>query len=192
MRFLHVFVAFSALIVSGCAVRHPVMPLTLSQYTPPLAASRWYLFGENAAEREIRRALLELPYFSVFDYLAYRVEGRQVTLYGAVMEPELRDDAESVVKSIGGIDRVYNLIRFLPDSPHDNQVRQKLFGAVYGDRILARYALIGGGAIRIVEDRGSVVLEGQVATEADRLRAAALAASVPGVATLSSHLQVVD
>ncbi len=173
-------------------MRPPVMPPTLSQYTPPLGASRWSLFGENATERDIRRALLELPYFSVFDYVAYRVDGSRVTLYGAVMEPELKDDAEAVVKSIDGIDRVYNLIRFLPDSPRDNQVRQKLFGAVYGDRILSRYARIGGGAIRILEEHGSVVLEGQVATEGDRQRAAALAASVPGVSTIVSHLQVVE
>lgn len=173
------------------ATDHPPQPPSLSQHNPPLGVSRWSTFGENAAERQIRIALSELPYFSVFDYVAYRVNGPVVTLYGAVMDPALGQDAEAVVRTIHGVEHVENLIRYLPNSPQDNRVRQRVFGALYGDRALSRYALVGGGAIRILVDRGAVTLEGQVANESDGRRAATLAASIPGVVHVTSHLDIV-
>lgn len=174
------------------AEKHPVLPPTLSQYAPPLGASRWLTFGESPLERRIREVLRDLPYFSVFDYVAYRVDDGRVTLYGAVMHAPLREDAATAVRSIDGVSRVFNLIRFLPNSPQDNRVRQRVFGAVYSDRILAPYAALGGGAIRILVERGWVILEGQVSTDADRRRAAALASVVPGVVRVTSRLQTVD
>ena len=115
------------------AEKHPVLPPTLSQYAPPLGASRWLTFGESPLERRIREVLRDLPYFSVFDYVAYRVDDGRVTLYGAVMHAPLREDAANAVRSIDGVSRVFNLIRFLPNSPQDNRVRQRVFGAVYSD-----------------------------------------------------------
>jgi osmotically-inducible protein OsmY len=174
-----------------CANRQPVPPPSLSQYAP-LGVSRWFYFGESPLERRIRAVLRDLPRFSVFDYVSYRVDGGRVTLYGAVMSPPLREDAAAVVEAIDGVDRVNNLIRFLPNSPQDNRIRQRVFSAVYGDRTLAPYALLGGGAIRILVERGFVVLEGQVASAADNRRAAQLASVVPGVIRVTSHLRTID
>ena len=39
-----------------------------------------------------------LPYLNVFDYLAYKVDGYNVTLMGQVTRPTLKSDAENVVK----------------------------------------------------------------------------------------------
>jgi BON domain len=183
--------ALAAACAAGCAVKQPVLPPSLSQFVP-LGVSRWYHFGESPLERRVRGVLCTLPHFSVFDYVSYRVDGGHVTLYGAVMHPPLREDAAEVVEAIDGVDRVNNLIRFLPNSPRDNQIRQRVFGAVYGDRTLAPYAFLGGGAIRILVQGGSVVLEGQVASAADRRKAAELASVVPGVVTVTSHLQTVQ
>jgi BON domain len=177
--------------IAACAQNPPVLPPSLSQFSP-LGVSRWFHFGESPLERRIRGVLCDLPRFSVFDNVSYRVDGGSVTLYGAVMHPPLREDAAVVVQSIDGVRHVNNLIRYLPNSPSDNRIRQRVFSAVYGDRILAPYALLGGGAIRILVEKGSVVLEGQVASAADVRRAGQLASVVPGVMRVTSHLQTIE
>lgn len=52
--------------------------------------------------REVRHELLMLPYFGVFDYIAFKVEGGNVSLLGAVVRPSLKSDAENAVKHIEG------------------------------------------------------------------------------------------
>ncbi len=39
--------------------------------------------------REVRHELLMLPYFGVFDYIAFKVDGYTVTLLGQVVRPTL-------------------------------------------------------------------------------------------------------
>ena len=46
--------------------------------------------------KEVRHELVMLPYYSVFDDLAYKVDGDTVTLFGAVTRPTLKSDAENV------------------------------------------------------------------------------------------------
>jgi hyperosmotically inducible periplasmic protein len=52
--------------------------------------------------KEVRHELVMLPYYSVFDDLAFRVNGGVVTLLGEVTRPTLKDDAERVVKKDRG------------------------------------------------------------------------------------------
>jgi len=51
-------------------------------------------------QKEVRHELLMLPYFGVFDNIAYKVDGYNVTLMGQVTRPTLKSDAERVVKGI--------------------------------------------------------------------------------------------
>src|SRR5947207_10667121 len=67
--------------------------------------------------REIRHELVTLPFYGIFDNLAFRVDGGTVTLLGQVTRPTLKDDAERVVKNIEGVERVRNEIEVLPPSP---------------------------------------------------------------------------
>src|ERR1700674_1370342 len=53
--------------------------------------------------QEVRHQLVLLPYYSVFDNLAFKVEGDTVILEGQVVRPTLKSDAENVVKKIEGI-----------------------------------------------------------------------------------------
>jgi BON domain len=69
--------------------------------------------------REVRHELLMLPYLGVFDNLAYKVDGYNVTLVGQVTRPTLKSDAENVVKRIEGVEHVDNQIEVLPPSPMD-------------------------------------------------------------------------
>ncbi len=47
--------------------------------------------------KEVRHQLVMLPWYSVFDNLAYQVEGDKVILYGQVTRPTLKSDAEAAV-----------------------------------------------------------------------------------------------
>src|SRR3981081_4518465 len=69
---------------------------------------------QRGLEREVRHELVRLPYFSVFDNLAFKVDGDRVTLMGQVTRPSLKSDAEAVVKRIEGVNNVVNQIEVLP------------------------------------------------------------------------------
>src|SRR5271154_5467552 len=84
--------------------------------------------------KEVRHELLMLPYFGVFDYIAFKVDGYNVTLLGEVARPSLRSDAENAVKHIEGVEKVDNQIETLPPSPMDDGLRRRLYRSTYGRR----------------------------------------------------------
>ena len=73
--------------------------------------------------REVRHALVMLPYYGVFDDLAYRVDSGTVTLFGSVTRPTLKSSAERVVQEIEGVSAMINEIEVLPLSPNDDRIR---------------------------------------------------------------------
>jgi hyperosmotically inducible protein len=140
--------------------------------------------------REVRHELLMLPYFGVFDYLTYRVDGGTVTLMGSVVRPALKSDAENAVKHIEGVDRVQNQIEVLPPSSMDDGLRMRLFREIYGFPSLEKYALGVQKPIRIIVKSGRVTLEGVVDNETDKNVAGVRANSVPGIFEVTNNLQV--
>ncbi len=149
--------------------------------------------GDRARDRivrEVRHELVMLPYYGVFDNLAYRVDGSTVTLMGQVTRPTLRSDAANVVKSIEGVEKVDNKIEVLPLSPMDNSLRVAEYHAIYGHPGLDRYALQAVPPIHIIVDNGKVTLEGVVATQADKDMAGIRANSVSGVFSVVNNLRV--
>ena len=140
--------------------------------------------------REVRHELVMLPYYGVFDNLAYRVDGNTVALFGQVTKPALKSDAESTVKHIEGVDRVINNIEVLPLSSMDDQIRVAVYRSIYGTPGLDRYALQAVPPIHIIVRNGHVALEGAAATGADRDMAVIRAKSVPNVFSVENHLQV--
>src|SRR3990172_4582422 len=73
-------------------------------------------------QRKIRKELVTLPYYGVFDNLAYKVDGNTVTLYGKVVRPTTRSDAERRVERLRGVSRVVNNIEVLPLSSFDDSL----------------------------------------------------------------------
>jgi hyperosmotically inducible protein len=147
----------------------------------------------NAAiSREVRHELVMLPWYSVFDNLAYSVNGYRVTLVGQVVRPSLKSDAEAAVKSIEGVESVDNQIEVLPPSPNDDQIRRAEFRAIYSQPSLQRYAEGAVPPIHIVVKNGHVTLEGAVATEADKDVANIQANGVPGVFSVTNNLVVTN
>jgi hyperosmotically inducible protein len=154
------------------------------------ANSRSGSAGQDRLTREVRHQLVMLPYYSVFDNLAYRVEGNVVTLYGQVVRPTLKSDAENAVKSVEGVERVNNEIQVLPLSPMDDQTRRAEYRAIYGFADLYRYAQQAVASIHIIVDNGKVTLVGVVDSAADKNLAGLRANSVPNVFSVTNDLVV--
>jgi hyperosmotically inducible periplasmic protein len=141
-------------------------------------------------QKEVRHELLMLPYLDVFDNLAYKVDGYNVTLMGQVTRPTLKSDAENVVKKIEGVEKVDNQIEVLPPSPMDDQLRRRLYRAIYGFPSLQKYSMGVQQPIRIIVKGGNVSLEGVVDSDADKNTAGIRAKTVSGVFSVNNNLQV--
>jgi hyperosmotically inducible protein len=139
--------------------------------------------------KEVRHQLVMLPWYSVFDNLAYQVEGDKVILYGQVTRPTLKSDAEAAVKSIEGVASVVN-IEVLPVSPMDDQLRRAVYRAIYGEPALSRYSIQAVPSIHIIVKNGNVTLEGAVDNETDKNLAGLRANGVPNVFSVKNNLVV--
>jgi hyperosmotically inducible protein len=146
--------------------------------------------GQERLVREVRHELVMLPYYGVFDNLAYRVNGYTVELMGQVTRPTLKSDAENVVKRIEGVEKVVNNIEVLPLSPNDDRVRIAVYRAIYGHPTLNRYGLQAVPPIHIIVRNGEVTLEGVVASESDKNVANIQANGVSGVFKVTNNLRV--
>ena len=141
-------------------------------------------------EREVRHELIMLPYYGVFDNLAFRVDGTTVTLIGQVTRPTLKQDAGRVVEQIEGVEKVENQIETLPLSPNDDRIRLATYREVYGRVGLDRYALQAVPSIHIIVKNGDVTLEGVVNNEGDKNLAGLQANGVSGVFSVTNNLRV--
>ena len=131
-----------------------------------------------------------LPYFGVFDYIAFKVDGGTVTLLGEVVRPTLKSDAENAVKHIEGVEKVDNQIEILPPSSMDDRLRIALFHAIYQYPALQKYELGVQKPIRIIVKNGRVTLEGVVDSDADKNLVNLRANTVPGIFSVTNNLQV--
>jgi len=139
--------------------------------------------------KEVRHELVMLPYYGVFDNLAYRVDGSKVTLFGQVRDPKLKSDAEKAVKSIEGVSAVDNQIEVMPLSSSDDQVRIAVYRAIYSKPTLQRYQMGAVPPIHIIVKNGDVTLEGAVGNEMDKTVAGIAANGVGGVHKVTNNLR---
>jgi len=144
------------------------------------------MFAATDLTKEVRHELVTLPYYGVFDNLAYRVDGSKVTLFGQVRDPVLKDQAVKAVKSVEGVSAVDSQIEVLPLSPIDDQTRMAVYRAIYSKPSLQRYQLGAVPPIHIIVKNGDVTLEGFVANQMDK--------DVAGIAakTVGSAHQVIN
>lgn len=145
---------------------------------------------EDRTTREIRHELLTLPYYGVFDHLAFKVDKGTVTLLGQVRTGSLKRDAERAIENVEGVEQVVNDIEILPASTHDDQIRMATYRAIYRHDSLERYAIQALPPIHIIVKNGRITLEGVVATQMDKTIAAAQARSVPQVFSVTDNLRV--
>lgn len=143
--------------------------------------------------REAHHELALLPYYGVFDFLAYKVSpDGTLTLLGQVTRPVLKSDAEAAVKHIEGVEHVDNQIQVLPPSPDDDQIRRSAFRAIYGSPQLSKYSWQAVQSIHIIVNGGHITLEGVVDNQSDKQVAEIQAKSVPNAFSVENHLIVAE
>src|SRR6202521_1890018 len=141
--------------------------------------------------KEVHHELVMLPFYGVFDNLAYKVDpDGTVTLLGQVSRPVLKSDAENAVKRIEGVEKVVNNIEVLPTSINDDQIRRAAYRAIYGNDVLSQYQLRAVPPIHIIVKNGHITLEGVVARQMDKTIAGMQANSVPGAFSVTNNLVV--
>ncbi len=142
-------------------------------------------------QKKVRHELVTLPYYGVFDNLAYSINGGgSVTLYGQVVRASTRSDAARRVKRIPGVTRVVNNIKVLPLSSFDDRIRNATYRSIARTGGLYRYLQGANPSLHIVVDNGHVALEGVVSGSGDRNLAYIAANQVPGVFSVQNNLRV--
>jgi hyperosmotically inducible periplasmic protein len=161
--------------------------------------------------RSVQRMLERLPYYGVFDFIAFGVNRGTVTLVGYTFQPKLKADAEMATKRAVGVDEVSNKIEVLPVSHNDDRIRWATFYRIYADDFLSRYAPgglpevlrdiddelrfpgmqpVGRYPIHIIVKGGRTMLLGVVDNAADRQVAEVRAREVSGVFAVDNGLIV--
>jgi hyperosmotically inducible protein len=144
----------------------------------------------SRVERQIRRELVTLPFYSVFDDFSFRVDGTKVTLMGKVTRPTLKTGAEKSIKDIEGVGEIDNQIEVLPVSSNDDRIRIATYRAIYYHPMMTRYAIQAVPPIHIIVQNGDVTLEGVVNSESEKNLAGIQASGVNGAFSVTNNLRV--
>ena len=144
---------------------------------------------QRLAEK-IRKELVMLPFYGVFDQMNFTLDGRKVILTGEVTRPILKSSALNVVKRIVGVEEVDNQIEVLPLSPNDDRLRISLYRTIFGQASLGRYTMGAIPPVRSLVKNGNVTLAGTVMNEMDKNLAGLFANQVAGVFTVTNQLVV--
>ena len=129
-----------------------------------------------------------VPGYTVFDWLAYRIDGANVTLLGAVVRADLKRAAEKAVKGIEGVASVENDIEVLPESAGDDRIRRAILQSI--DQQMFVYLSEEVKRIHIIVKNGNVTIEGEVSSQADKDHVSALAKHVQNVHDVANNLAI--
>ena len=179
--------------------------------TVGVAVPRGQTVTPEETTRSVRRMLERLPYYGVFDFIAFSVDRGTVTLAGYSYQQNLKADAEMAARRASGVIEVANKIEVLPPSSFDDRIRWATFYRIYADDFLSRYARGGVGQvirevldarrfpgmqpvgtypIHIVVKNSRTMLLGVVDNAADRQIAEVRAREVSGVLEVENGLDV--
>ena len=141
-------------------------------------------------EKKVRKEILMLPNYGLFDHIGFSVDGGTVTLYGKTASLGTMKSAERRVKKIPGVIEVVNNIDELPPSSFDNRIRQQIASEFV--RTGGVYPYIAGvnPQVRIIVENGRVTLEGYVPNASTANLMFLLANRVPGTFRVTNNLVV--
>lgn len=161
---------------------------------------------------EIRKAILRLPYYGVFDFLAVQYEKGTATLSGYVYQPSL---AREVIAATRRVCRASTRSSTRSSGCRCRSTTTtsagRTFTRIYDDSTLSRYAASGGLTrfdrryhvtrypgmqpfgnypIHIIVNRGRTLLLGIVDSEFDKTLAGVRAREVPGTFGVDNELVI--
>ena len=141
-------------------------------------------------QENVRRQILRLPRYEVFDQIGFRVDGSTVTLFGKVRNAINKSEAENRVEDIPGVTRVVNNIEVLPVGRFDETIRRDLYRRLSNTGGLSRYLWHVNPPVRLIVERGHVTLEGTVANRGDYNLMRIAANGVPNVFSVTNNLVI--
>lgn len=141
-------------------------------------------------ENKVAKELRKLPYYGVFDHIAFEVEGSKVTLYGKVLNGINKSSAKAYVEDIDGVTEVVNKIELLPPSSFDDSIRRSTVRAFARHGAIYRYLQGPNPDMKIIVEGGRITLEGVVNSKSDVNFANIVAQGVPGVFQVTNNLTV--
>jgi osmotically-inducible protein OsmY len=151
--------------------------------------------SSNVPDAQLRKKLANsLAYDRVgygdvpFSALTLDVTNGVVTLGGPMADYPTYNDALSLAANTKGVKQVVNNMKVLPVSGMDDNLRWRLFRAIYGDNVLSKYGSDPTKPIRIVVDNGHIALYGQVQSQAEVNIAGIRANGVFGGFSVENHL----
>jgi hyperosmotically inducible periplasmic protein len=160
----------------------PALPVPKPKHAP--------VSEEERIARKVRHELVMQPYYTIWDWLAFRVNGSTVELLGDVYSLGLKRDAVDTVKHIAGVERVIDHINQLPPSPMDDRIRRQVARAIFSWGTLSRYSWPAVPSIHVIVNGGQVWLEGVVDNQPDKDVAGLRANGVSGVFQVTNDLRV--
>lgn len=146
--------------------------------------------AETKLSEQVYRQLMDLPFFTVFDNLQYRVDGTEVTLSGQTANSRLQSDARKYVAKIPSVTKVKDNVELLPVSRFDDHIRYAEFQAIYSEPTLQKYAEGAYPSIHIIVKNSHVTLVGTVDFDADKQIAGTRAMQVRHVLSVDNQLKV--
>lgn len=194
----------------------PLLPVFAVQQgdDDPIAAAKKTQTPQSVLRmaNDIRKQIVSLSDYGVFDDISFQIKDFTVTLTGQASRPILKDSAERVTKKVEGVEKVINQIEVLPLSTNDDRVRAWVYASIYYHPILSRYnpgrgvpiafsparramgitndPPFGSHPIHIIVKNGNVILKGVVDNEMDRQVAGIQANSVSGVFSVENDLNI--
>lgn len=168
----------------------PMKRLLIALSIGLLSVSGLYADELSGLARQVRHELVMLPYYGVFDNLAFKIDGDKVTLLGQVNRPTLKTSAERVVMRLESVQKVDNHIEVLPVSPNDDRIRADVYRAIYYYPSFTRYAFRSVPPIHIIVKNGDVKLVGAVASQGDKDLAGLRVNGVSGIFSVTNELLV--
>jgi hyperosmotically inducible protein len=184
------FVAVFAALIVGIGTLLSGSSVNAAVQSRDMAVSGQRAYNTSRMSKQIRKKLVMLPYYGVFDNLAYKIDGGTVTLYGQVVRPSTKTDAARSVARVEGVSRVINNIEVLPLSSFDDSLRVRTLRALQRTGGLHRYFMGANPSLHIVVNRGHVTLEGVVDSNLDRQLAYMTARQVPGAFSVTNALRL--
>ena len=141
--------------------------------------------------KELVNKVLTYPHFTVFDDVGFQIEDEGiVVLTGYVTEPFKKTDLEERVGKVTGVRELKNVIEVLPVGGGDDRIRRALYDNIYGDQIFIQYRNRAQPPIRIIVNRGNVILSGAVRSRIEQLKAETIARSTFGVLGVDNRLRI--
>jgi hyperosmotically inducible periplasmic protein len=125
--------------------------------------------------QDVAKLVRENPQLTIFDHVDFRVEGSTVFLDGQVTNARKKVAVERKASSLDGVTDLRTAIIVLPPSPSDDELRQRIARAIYGNPTFWSYAAMSNPPIHIIVERGRVTLRGSVNTVGERTMARSLA-----------------